>query len=267
MVRNAIVAGRFYPGTPDRLRSEITKMVDTKVPKEDVIGIVSPHAGYPYSGPVAGATLSRIRFKDTFVILGPNHTGRGVPFSIMTDGYWETPMGSVEIDAGLAREILQKSDYLEEDEVAHAFEHSIEVQLPFLQYFKPDVKIVPIVLAHASGNIYMEIGRSIARAITESQPNAVILASSDMSHYESQQSAKTKDMKAIEAILALDEKELLNRVKNLGITMCGYGPTVSLLSAGRDLGAKEAELVRYQTSGDTTGDYSSVVGYAGVIIK
>ncbi|MFC1966723.1 AmmeMemoRadiSam system protein B [Chloroflexota bacterium] len=267
MIRNPVVAGQFYPGSPDQLRSMIKGMVDKKVAKEEVIGLISPHAGYVYSGPVAGAVISRIQFKDTFIIMGPNHTGNGKPFSIMTEGVWKTPLGNVEIDSELGKEILSVSSHLQEDRLAHQYEHSLEVQLPFLQYFKPDVKIVPIVLAFAEGNIYKGIGRGIAEAVKRLNREVVILASSDMTHYESQESASRKDNQAIEAILNLDEDELLERVQKLNISMCGYAPAVSLISAARELGAAGAELVRYQTSGDTTGDYTSVVGYAGVIIK
>jgi len=266
MIRNPIVAGQFYPESPDQLKSMIKEMVDEKAAKEEVIGLVSPHAGYIYSGPVAGATISRIKFKDTFVIMGPNHTGSGKPFSIMTEGVWQTPLGKVEVDSELGKQILAVSEHLQEDYLAHQYEHSIEVQLPFLQYFKPDVKLVPIVLAHASEDIYKEIGKGIAKAIKELSKEAVIIASSDMTHYESQKSARQKDTKAIEAILDLNEDELLKRVQKLNITMCGYAPAISLISAARELAAKKAELVRYQTSGDTSGDYSSVVGYAGIII-
>ncbi|MBM3132889.1 MAG: AmmeMemoRadiSam system protein B [Chloroflexi bacterium] len=267
MIRNPIAAGRFYPGMATALHAEIQRLVDRSAPKVKAIGLVSPHAGYPYSGLVAAETLSRIQFKDTFVILGPNHTGRGVPFSIMTQGVWHTPLGEVEIDSAIARQILEHSNYLEEDEAAHQYEHSIEVQLPFLQYFKHDVKIVPIVLAHANGETYKRIGESIARGIRSSRSEAIIMASSDMTHYESQERARRKDAKAIEAILSLDEDQLLDRIDSLHITMCGYAPTVALISAAKKLGATQAELVRYQTSGDMTGDYDSVVGYAGVIIR
>ena len=267
MIRNPVVAGQFYPGSPEQLRSMIAGMVDEKVAKEDVIGLVSPHAGFIYSGPVAGAVISRIKFRDTFVIMGPNHTGGGKPLSIMTEGVWKTPLGEVEIDSALGKQILATSSYLQEDHVAHQFEHSIEVQLPFLQYFKPDIKIVPIVLAYASGSIYKEIGKEIAKAINELGKEVVIMASSDMTHYEPQESARKKDTQAIEAILNLNEDELLKRVQELNISMCGYAPTVSLISAVKELGAGETELVRYQTSGDVIGDYSSVVGYAGIIIR
>jgi hypothetical protein len=185
----------------------------------------------------------------------------------MTEGIWKTPLGEVEIDSELGKQILARCRHLEEDHVAHLYEHSIEVQIPFLQYFKRDVKIVPIILSHSTGATYKEIGKGIAEAIKRSKKKAVIIASSDMTHYEPQQSASRKDAKAIEAILELNEDELLRRVEELNISMCGYAPTVSLISAAKELGAKEAELVKYQTSGDITGDYSSVVGYAGMIIK
>jgi len=267
VIRNAVVAGQFYPASASELKSMLKGMVDEKVAKEEVIGLISPHAGYIYSGPVAGAVISRIRFKDTFIIMAPNHTGSGKPFSIMTEGRWKTPLGEVEIDSELGKQILANSRYLEEDKAAHLYEHSIEVQLPFLQYFKTDFKLVPIVLAYAGGAIYKEIGKEIAKAVKESGKKVVIIASSDMTHYESQASAQKKDTQAIEAILNLDEDELLKRVAEFNISMCGYAPAVSLIAAAKELGAKEAELIKYQTSGDVTGDYSSVVGYAGIIIK
>jgi AmmeMemoRadiSam system protein B len=267
VTRNPVVAGQFYPASASELKRMLKGLVAEKAKRQEAIGLISPHAGYVYSGPVAGATISRIKFKDTFIIMGPNHTGSGRPFSIMTEGIWKTPLGEVEIDSGLGKQILASSKYLEEDSLAHLGEHSIEVQLPFLQYFNADFKLVPIVLAHAGGAIYKEIGRALAKGIKESGGKAVIIASSDMTHYESQASAQRKDTQAIEAILKLDADELLKRVEELNISMCGYGPAVSLIVAARELGAKSAELVKYQTSGDTTGDYSSVVGYAGIIIK
>lgn len=267
MIREPVVAGQFYPGSPSSLEAQLSKLIDKKAQKEDVIGAVSPHAGYMYSGAVAGATLSRVKFKDTFVIMGPNHTGYGKPFSIMTEGAWRTPLGEVKIDSKLAKQILAESQNLEEDQVAHLYEHSIEVQVPFLQYFKKDFKIVPIVLSHAPRAAYKEIGKAIAKAIKELKAEAVIIASSDMTHYEPQDSAKRKDTQAINAILELNEDELLNRVEKLNISMCGYAPTAALISATKELGAKKAELVKYQTSGDVTGDYSGVVGYAGIILK
>ena len=267
MVRNPIAAGQFYPASASQLEAMIGKLVDEKAEKEEAIGLVSPHAGYIYSGPVAAAVISRIEFKDTFIIMGPNHTGMGKPFSIMTEGTWRTPLGEVAIDSELGKRILAKSSYLQEDSLAHQYEHSIEVQLPFLQYFQPEVRLVPIVFAHGGAAAYKEIGKEIASAIKELGREVVIMSSSDMTHYEPHESAREKDTQAIDAIRELDEDELLKRVRELGISMCGYAPTVSLISAAKELGAGGAELVKYQTSGDASGDYSSVVGYAGIIIK
>jgi len=266
MIREPVVAGSFYPGKPSSLEAEIKGFTDEKAPKKDVIGLVSPHAGYMYSGAVAGATISRIKFKGTFIILGPSHTGRGKPFSIMTEGSWRTPFGEVEIDSTLGKAILARSRHLEEDAVAHLYEHSIEVQLPFLQYFKRDIKIVPIVLSLAPPFLYTEIGEEIADVIMKSRTKPVIIASSDMTHYEPQESAKKKDTEAINAILNLDEDELMRLVIERNLTMCGYAPTAVLIAAAKKLGTKGAELVDYKTSGDVTKDYSSVVGYAGILI-
>jgi AmmeMemoRadiSam system protein B/AmmeMemoRadiSam system protein A len=267
MIRQPVVAGQFYPASASQLRAMIEKMVDKEAEKQDVIGLVSPHAGYVYSGSVAGAVISRVKFKDTFIILGPNHTGKGKPLSIMSQGTWQTPFGEVGIDAELAKHLLSITRHLQEDDAAHRFEHSIEVQLPFLQYFKPDIRIVPITLSVASLDVYKEIGREMARAIKDTGREAVIMASSDMTHYEPQDVASRKDRQAIDAVLLLDEDELFRRVEEHNISMCGAAPVATLISAARELGATSAELVRYQTSGDTSGDYSAVVGYAGIIIK
>jgi MEMO1 family protein len=268
MFRFPVVSGRFYPGTRSFLEERIDDLIDRKAPAEDVLGVLCPHAGYNFSGAVAGAAISRVKFKDTFVIIGPNHTGLGQPCSIMTEGTWRTPLGDMEIDTELAQAILGSSSYLQKDDKAHLEEHSVEVQLPFLQYFKEDVKFVPIVLmGDAAGDVYKDIGKGIAKVIRESDKKVVIMASSDMSHYETQATAKENDFKAIEAILALDPDELLKRVKDHHITMCGYAPVATMIYACKELGAKKAELVMYQTSGDVTGDFHRVVGYASVIIK
>lgn len=267
MIRNPVVAGQFYPGEPARLRAMIKKMIEEDAPRTDVVGVIAPHAGYIYSGRVAGAVFSRIAFTDTFIIIGPNHTGNGVPLSIMTEGTWKTPLGDVEIDAELGKNILSSSKYLKEDFLAQQNEHSIEVQLPFLQYFREKIKIVPIVLGVVSTNVYQAVGKEIARAVKELNKKVVIVASSDMTHYEPLDSARKKDNQAIQAILELNEEELSRRVHSMDISMCGFAPVVSLLTAAKMLGAGGAELIKYQTSGDTTGDTSSVVGYAGIIIK
>ncbi len=266
MIRQPVAAGQFYPGKAEGLKALIDTLVDKKADKEDIIGALVPHAGYIYSGSVAGAVISRIKFKDTFVIIGPNHTGLGFPFSIMTEGKWATPLGEAEIDTDLAEQIMAGSQYLQADAAAHQREHSVEVQLPLLQYFKSDIKIVPIVISHGNIEVYKEIGRAIARAIKNTGKEAVILASGDMTHYESQELAEKKDKQAIEAILNLDEDELTRRFTEQNISMCAYPPAVCLMVAAKELGARAAELVEYRTSGDATGDYDSVVGYAGIVI-
>jgi hypothetical protein len=267
MNRNPYVAGYFYPASAAEIRSIMAKFIDKNSPKEEAVGLLVPHAGYQYSGAVTGAALSRIKFKDTFIIMGPTHSGLGKPFSVWTDGTWKTPLGEVQVDAELAKKMVAVSEHLEEDYQAHREEHAVEVQLPFLQYLKPDVRIVPVILAGAPITVYKEIGRDIARAIGEVKREAVIMASGDMTHYEPHQTAKEKDMKAVEAMLALDDDELTRRYHGLNISMCAYGPVACLIAAAKELGASGAELVMYRTSGDATGDKTAVVGYAGVIFK
>ncbi|XUW99491.1 MAG: AmmeMemoRadiSam system protein B [Dehalogenimonas sp.] len=268
MTRQPIASGRFYPGNAEQIKALIESFTQDKEDKVGAIGVVSPHAGYIYSGAVATAVFSRVEPADTYIIIGPNHTGMGKPFSIMTVGSWKTPLGEVPIDSALAQSILTKSKNLQEDRTAHQNEHSIEVQLPIIQYFKPDLKIVPIILSVATLEIYHEIGAAVAQAIKDTDGKVIlIVASSDMTHYESQEAASAKDHRAIEEILKLDEEGLLERVVTERISMCGYAPVVAMITASKILGAKTAELVRYQTSGDASGDYSAVVGYAGVIIR
>lgn len=266
MIRNPAVAGQFYPGTKAGLRREIEKYIVKGAEKIKAIGVVSPHAGYIYSGGVAGATLSSVELAGTCIVMGPNHKGKGRPFSIMTEGVWKLPSGDCEIDEKLAKDILSNSDYLEEDEAAQRDEHSVEVQVPFLQALKENVKIVPLVLADAELEIYRNIGKTIAESIKKSGNPATIIASSDLTHYEPHEVAKQKDEKAIEAIVSLDEEALIRAIEKYGISMCGYAPVCVMLAASKELGAKKARLVKYQTSGDTTGDYNAVVGYGGIII-
>ena len=267
MIREPAVSGQFYPSDPEELKSMIRGMVDEKAKKEDVIGYYAPHAGYIYSGPVVGATVSRVKFKNTCVIMGPSHTGAGAPFSILTEGTWRTPLGDIDIDTELAKAILANSSHLKEDRLAHLQEHSIEVQLPFIQYFKPDIKLVPIVLSHTNATVYRNIGMAIAKAIKDSGKEVVIVASGDMNHYESQKVTHTKDRQAIESILKLEAGELLERVQDFNISMCGYGTAACLIYAAKEFGPVKTELVKYQTSGDVTHEFSAVVGYAGILFK
>ncbi|UCB57372.1 MAG: AmmeMemoRadiSam system protein B [Candidatus Omnitrophota bacterium] len=266
MIREPEVAGQFYPATPAALKKVLEHLVEKKGKKEQALGLLSPHAGYVFSGQVAGIGFSKVKLTDTVIILGPNHTGRGAPFSIMTEGTWHMPMGNVEVDSELAKNILEESKYLEEDVEAHIYEHSIEVQLPFLQFLLPKIKILPIVLSAADFMIYEEIGKAIAKTLKANKKNCLIIASSDMTHHEPRKKAEEDDKLAIEAMLKLDAQELLRRIQKFNITMCGYGPAVSMLCAVKELGAKTAKLIKYQTSADVTGDETSVVGYAGIMV-
>ena len=269
MVRKPVVAGRFYPGSKTSLLREVESLIDSKAKKQDAIGVVSPHAGYEYSGSVAGSVLSSIAPKGNYVILGPNHTGSGERFGLDTSHSWMTPLGEVRLNRALADAIKKECRFIKDDSLSHAGEHSIEVQLPFLQVLQEDFEIVPIVVSYADLDAYREAGKAIAKAVKglALEKDVTIIASSDMTHYEPQEDAKKKDAVAIEAVLALDEERLIDRVTEMDITMCGFAPTAIMIVAAKELGAKSTRLVRYQTSGDTSGDYSSVVGYAGIIIE
>ncbi len=270
MIRTPVVAGQFYPSSPKTLEREVGGYLAKADRKEDAIGVISPHAGYIYSGPVAGKVLGGIKTKPAYVIIGPNHTGMGAPFSMDTEEAWQTPLGEVRIDSGLAEEILKRTTHIEKDRDAHSCEHSIEVQLPFLQvaHAGKDFVFVPIIVSHARLGVYKEIGRGIASAISESgkRGSVTLIASSDMTHYEGHDTAKEKDSIAIRSILNLNEDELDRVVREFDISMCGYAPTCIMLACAKMLGAKTARLVEYRTSGDVTGDYTSVVGYAGMVV-
>jgi AmmeMemoRadiSam system protein B len=267
-VRMPAVAGQFYQSQASALKNQIEGLLGGTEKKIDVIACMLPHAGYMYSGRVAAQTVQRINIKDKVILLGPNHTGCGAQFSIMTKGAWQTPLGAVKIDNLLAKQILKSSRYLEDDAGAHLKEHSLEVELPLLQYFRPDFEIVPIVVIADEISILKEIGKDIALAVKDSNlvNTTMIVASSDLTHYEPQAQAIKNDREALNAILDLDEDRLMEKVQQLGISMCGYAPVAVMLVAAKLLGAKAAKLIIYKTSGDITADHSSVVGYAGCII-
>ncbi|MCM8795504.1 MAG: AmmeMemoRadiSam system protein B, partial [Candidatus Omnitrophica bacterium] len=251
-VRQPAVAGQFYPSSPKALRENIQYLIDNSVSKIEAIACMLPHAGYMYSGRVAAQTLSHLKVKDKIILLGPNHTGYGVPFSIMAEGSWQMPFGEIKIDSFLAKHILKNSSFLEEDISAHIYEHSLEVELPILQYFKSDFSIVPIVLLSDELSALKKIGEEIAKVIKELdlKNSTLIVASSDMTHYEPQAQAQKKDREAINAILELNEDKLMQKIHDLNISMCGYAPTITMLSLAKSLGAKGAKLVKYQTSGE-----------------
>jgi MEMO1 family protein len=269
-LRHPAVAGRFYPRNPNDLRSEAhaylsqTKSDATPV---DAIGCIAPHAGYVYSGHVAGAVFARIKIPQRCVVLCPNHTGMGRALAIMSEGAWETPLRDVPIDAELAAAFKQRFAALNEDAAAHRAEHAAEVELPFLQLCQPNLKFVPIALGTGQFDILEQLGQALADAIGAMKEPVLIVASSDMNHYESDAITRVKDHRAIERILTLDPRGLHDVVTQQDISMCGFGPAVAMLTAARKLGAKSAELVKYATSGDVSGDRDMVVGYAGVVVR
>jgi len=267
MTRKPAVAGQFYPGTRDPLRETIAALTDPGADRKKAVAVVSPHAGYVYSGPVAGTLFSSIHLPALVVILGPGHREIAPLFAIQAKGGWLTPLGESPVDAELASAILERSADVEEDEQAHRGEHSLEVQLPFIQYFRPDAAIVPICVSHRADFDRLEaLGRMLAEAVRAVGRETLIVASTDMSHYVGQRTAERKDMLAIRKVLDLDPAGLYDTVTREGISMCGFQPTAAALVAALGLGARGAELVRYQTSGDVSGDYAQVVGYAGIRI-
>ncbi|MCX7794694.1 MAG: AmmeMemoRadiSam system protein B [Thermodesulfovibrionales bacterium] len=270
MLRSPAVAGQFYPDSPSRLNSMVEQMMPALTPKR-VIAAISPHAGLMYSGYVAGALYSKIILPNIFFLLGPNHTGLGSIASIMTEGEWTIPTGRFRINSDIAREIIRRSDLVSADVKAHLFEHSLEVQLPFIAYRAHQEgrelpEIVPVVLGPLNLEECRAFGEVLGDLISELKLDAVIIASSDMSHYVSDTVARQKDKKAIQKILALDAEGLYHTVKEERISMCGYIPATCTLFASRRLGAREAELIKYMTSGEISGDYDQVVGYAGILI-
>jgi AmmeMemoRadiSam system protein B len=274
-IRKPVVSGMFYAGTARELEEQIEwcykhelgpgaiPQVNNKGPRE-IVAIVAPHAGYYYSGPVAAHAYKELAddgIFDTAVILGPNHTGYGYPVSLWAGAVWNTPLGEVEINEKLAQRLLGK--VIKADETAHIHEHSIEVQLPWLQQLYKRIKIVPITMLAQD----IETARTVGKAISQAGNNLIIIASSDFTHYEPHSVAREKDESVIEAIVDLDEEELYKRCELLNCTMCGYGPVASAIVAAKEMKAKTANLLKYATSGDTSGDFSRVVGYGSIAIK
>ena len=266
MIRQPAVAGQFYTGDPARLRAELSALIPSNKAPESVIGLISPHAGYVYSGAVAGEVYGAVEIPKTVIVLGPNHHGIGVKAALYPDGEWVTPIGNVPIAGGLATLVKRHSAIVEEDSLAHLHEHSLEVQVPFLRFVRPDVAIVPICLGFGDFSSCRELGEGIAKAIREYGDTVLIVASSDMTHYESAVNAKVKDELAIERALDLDPQGLLEVCRAKRITMCGVVPATVMLIAAIALGAKRSRLVRYANSGDVSGDYRQVVGYAALTV-
>ncbi len=267
IIRHPAVAGRFYPGDRNILLRDVQSYLSPQTAPAPALGCVAPHAGYTYSGPVAGAVYAQLKIPERIIILCPNHTGKGRPLAIMSNGAWETPLGQVSIDTSLGDALKKEFQLLTEDFDAHRSEHAIEVELPFLQVSRPDFIFVPIALGTGQFEILEKLGEAIANVIEAQADKILIVASSDMNHYENDTVTRMKDHKAIEQILALDPRGLFDVVMREEISMCGFGPTVAMLTAAKRLGANSAELVKYATSGDVSGDREMVVGYAGIVVR
>lgn len=263
MLRTATVAGQFYPGDKKSLMRDIDSMLES-VTAQPAIAVMSPHAGYVYSGAVAGKTFSKVTIPEEVVIIGPNHHGRGHSAAVYAHGAWDTPLGRINVANELAQRLLAECPMAEEDFVAHRYEHSLEVQVPFLQYLSPDTKIVPLCISRLPLKLLLDLGDGLARALSSCSHTPLIVASTDMTHYESGDVARRKDSMALDKVLDLDPEGLYEVVHENRISMCGVLPTVVMLRAALALGATNAELIAYSNSGDVTGDQSEVVGYAGV---
>lgn len=267
MKRSPAVAGQFYHGTSSKLQQQVENYIDRGARRENVIAVVSPHAGLIYSGSVAGAVYSSINFPETFILIGPNHTGLGAQISLMASGEWEIPTGVFPIDEKISHKISMYVPIVTKDAKAHMFEHSLEVQLPFIASFSKEAKIVPIIMLSATVEECRIIGEGIARAVKDIGSSVVIVASSDMSHYVPDDVARKKDSKAIDRILSLDPEGLYEIVGKERISMCGYLPVTTMLYAAEALGAQSARLIKYATSAEVSGDYEHVVGYAGIVLR
>jgi hypothetical protein len=268
-MRLPAVADRFYPESPKALSQAVTQLfTSTKKTKEKskALAVVSPHAGYIYSGALAAETFCAVEIPETVIIMGPNHHGQGAPVALSTE-IWDMPLGKVQVDKEIAEIILKDCHLIKIDETAHRFEHSLEVQVPFLQMLQKNLTIVPLVLAQIPFSLCEEVAESLAKAINGSNKDLLIVASSDMSHYEPRRVSAKKDMSALKCIERLDAYELYHTVRDNHISMCGVIPVVIAILAAKACGAKDSELIGYTDSGYISGDTDQVVGYAGVVIS
>ena len=267
MIRQPAVANRFYPGSPEELRRVVAQLLPAQhTDRKEAIAAIAPHAGYVYSGGLAAATIGSLQVPETTVILGPNHHGRGAAVAVSTSS-WQLPGGIVPCDAALADSILAASPLITADELAHQYEHSLEVQVPFLQAVQPNLALVPIALSQISYDSCREVAAALATAITAHSKKVLLLASTDMTHYESRHAASAKDHRALDRVLAMDANGLYHTIVTERISMCGFIPVTITLLAAKQLGATTVELVGYTDSGEASGDTDQVVGYAGLIIS
>ena len=269
MLRLPAVAGRFYPSNPAELTALIHKYVvsDPSTPAIQVRACLVPHAGYAYSGHVAGAVLARIALPRKIIILGVRHYPRGEPAAVLSNGSWRTPLGDAQIDEELAEALKKACPLLREDSVAHSTEHSLEVQLPFLQILAPEFRFVPVALGTVRFEQLAEVGEGLARVLNNRNDDVLLLTTSDLNHYEDDATTRVKDRKAIEQLLALEPRVLYDTCRHETISMCGLGPATAMLTAMNRLGVKKSELVKYATSADVSGDRSAAVGYAGMLFS
>jgi AmmeMemoRadiSam system protein B len=269
VLRLPAVAGRFYPSNPAELTALVRQYTKAEPGAEAarVKACLVPHAGYMYSGHVVGAVLSRIAVPQKIVVLGVRHFPRGEQAAILSSGAWRTPLGDAPIDAPLAEAARAECPLLREDSVAHSGEHSLEVQLPFLQVLVPGFAFVPVALGTIRFEDLVSVGEAVARVLAASAAEVLLLTTSDLNHYEDDATTRVKDRKAIEKLLQLDARGLYDICRNEQVSMCGLGPAVAMITALRRLGAERGELVRYATSAEVSGDTSAVVGYAGMIFR
>ena len=264
-VRQPAVAGRFYPADPDDLAAQVDAHLASTAKRKRVLGCLVPHAGYVYSGHVAGAVYSAIELPHRIIILGPNHTGRGQPLATALAGGWATPLGDAKIDQALAAELASAIPQLSDDPLAHRFEHSIEVQLPFLQRAVGEFRFVPICVGTSNLDALFALGHALANVIHNSDEPVLLICSSDLNHYEPDDITRIKDSRAIAPMLSLDAQSLHDAIHRERISMCGFAPAVATLAACAALGARQGTLIKHATSADINGDCSYCVGYAGIV--
>lgn len=273
MQRQSVVAGQFYSDNPAELRRHVESFLaggavaSSGLESREVMGLMAPHAGYIYSGAIAGETFAAAEVPDSVILLGPNHRGIGHPRALYSQGSWITPLGAVAIDENLAQLILAADPAIDTDISAHQYEHSLEVILPFLQLCNPQVKIVPLSLSTLPFSDLEQMAQHLSGVIKNYPKKVLIVASSDMTHYEAANVARKKDMYALEALLQLDAKQLYQRVQSQQISMCGVTAVVLMLLTLSACGAQHTELIRYGNSGEVSGDMNEVVGYAGAVIS
>jgi AmmeMemoRadiSam system protein B len=272
MIRPPAVAGQFYPETAAEVDAVLQTLIPLSPSKRRAIAVICPHAGWTYSGGTAGFVYSQVEIPDRVILVGPNHHGVGSAYAVYGSGSWHTPAGDVPIAEPLAAELLDNCELLAEDLRAHGGEHSLEVQVPMLLHANPNVRIVPLLIAGGWSDAgerrnLREIGAAIAQTVQEFGKPVLLLASTDLNHYENQETSNIKDKLVLDAVVNLDEEALMDRVHDVEISMCGVASTYIVLHAAKKLGAKHAELLDYRTSGDVSGDFARVVGYGAVVIE